>query len=325
LATIRDVAKLAGVSVATVSRVLNKNGYVHETTKKKVEEAITQLSYRPNEIARTLYKKNSRLIGLIIPDITNPFFTELARAVEDTAHLYGYTVVLCNTDEILAKEQHYIDVLQQRQADGCIMITNEKVTYAKQQMDFPIVALDRPIHPEIPFIHADHRLGGELAAHELLQKGSKQLVHIRGPKYLDSAEARYQGFLNAVQKEKISYHIFESSFQPQNDERLINDIFDRFPKTDGIFAANDVIAVSVLKTALKRGISVPDDLQIIGYDGILFGQLFYPSITTVAQPIYQLGERAVEMLLKLIETKDNDYMNSCLPVKLIERGTTRKE
>jgi LacI family transcriptional regulator len=107
LATIRDVAKLAGVSVATVSRVLNKNGYVHETTKKKVEEAITQLSYRPNEIAHTLYKKNSRLIGLIIPDITNPFFTELARAVEDTAHLYGYTVVLCNTDEILAKEQHY--------------------------------------------------------------------------------------------------------------------------------------------------------------------------------------------------------------------------
>lgn len=323
--TIRDVAKLAGVSVATVSRVLNKNGYVHEATKQNVEAAISKLNYRPNEIARTLYKKNSKLIGLIIPDITNPFFTELARAIEDTAHHYGYTVVLCNTDEILAKEKNYVEVLQQRQADGCIMITNEKVTHSKLQQDFPIVALDRPIHEGIPFVHADHYEGGQLAAKILLQKGSKHLVHIRGPKYLDSAEARYQGFLSIVKKENVSYHILESSFQPRNDERLADDIFDRFPETDGIFAANDVIAVSVLKTALRRGIDVPKNLQIIGYDGILFGQLFYPSISTIAQPIYQLGEQAAKMLLQRIETKTCEPMIRCLPVQWIERDTTRKE
>ncbi|MCH5584297.1 LacI family transcriptional regulator [Shimazuella sp. AN120528] len=325
MATIRDVAKLAGVSVATVSRVINKNGYVHETTKQSVEAAISQLNYRPNEIARTLYKKNSKLIGLIIPDITNPFFTELARAIEDTAHHYGYTVVLCNTDEILEKEKHYIEVLQQRQADGCIMIINEKVTHSNLQQDFPIVALDRPIHAEIPFIHADHYQGGQLAAQILLRKGSKHLVHIRGPKYLDSAEARYQGFLDIVKKESVSYHILESSFQPSNDERLINDLFDRFPETDGIFAANDVIAVSALKTALRRGIAVPEELQIMGYDGILFGQLFYPSISTIAQPIYQLGEKATKILLQWIETKTCDPLVSCLPVEWIERDTTRKE
>jgi LacI family transcriptional regulator len=326
LATIRDVAKLAGVSVATVSRVLNRNGYVHEATRKNVEAAILQLKYRPNEIARTLYKKNSKLIGLIIPDITNPFFTELARAIEDTAHHYGYTVVLCNTDELLEKENHYIEVLKQRQADGCIMITNEKTTHSKQHQDFPIVALDRPIHPEIPFIHADHYKGGQIAAKMLLQRGAKHLIHIRGPKYLDSADARYQGFLNIVKNENVSsYHILESSFQPRNDEQLINEIFDRFPETDGIFAANDVIAVSVLKTALRRGIAVPKDLQIIGYDGILFGQLFYPSVSTVAQPIYQLGEKATKMLLDLIETKNIEPMTCCLPVEWIERDTTRKE
>jgi LacI family transcriptional regulator len=325
LATIRDVAKLAGVSVATVSRVLNNNGYVHESTKEVVQAAITTLNYRPNEIARTLYKKNSRLLGLIIPDITNPFFTELARAIEDTAHRYGYTMVLCNTDEILEKEQHYMEVLKQRQADGCLMITNEKSTFLGEELGIPIVALDRPIHSHIPFIQADHYQGGKIAAQTLLQKGSTKLVHIRGPKYLDSAEARYQGFLDVVEKEKISYHIFESSFQPRNDERLINDIFERFPEIDGVFAANDVIAVSVLRTALHRGISVPEDLQIIGYDGILFGQLFYPSITTVAQPIYQLGEQAAQMLINLIENKDTEQKICRLPVQLVERDTTRKE
>jgi LacI family transcriptional regulator len=324
VATIRDVAKRAGVSVATVSRVLNETGYVHADTKAAVEKAIKELNYKPNRVARSLYKKSSRLIGLILPDITNPFFPELARAVEDVAHQYGYTVVLCNSDGNLEKERNYLDVLIQNHADGLIVTTNRQNNPNYLDLEIPVVALDRTIHESIPEVRADHYGGGKLATEFLIQRGCTFIAHVRGPSQLGPADERCRGFVDVAEKAGIAYHIVESQFDIPISEQKVSELLDAYPQIDGIFAGNDLIAVAAVKIALKRGISIPEKLQVIGFDGIPLSACFYPAITTIVQPIYKMGKRATELLIQLIEKKCLAAKTHCFPVKLAERETTRR-
>lgn len=192
MSTIKDVAKLAGVSVATVSRVLNKNGYVHEDTLKKVERAIEMLDYKPSTVARSLYNKKSRLIGLVVPNIVNPFFPEVARAVEDVAHKQGYTVVLCNSDESLEKEKQYIDVLRQNNVDGFIVATNPQNSVNYMNLSVPVVAIDRMFNERIPAVYADNYAGSQAATKLLIDKGCKHIAHIRGPRDVSTANERFE-------------------------------------------------------------------------------------------------------------------------------------
>ncbi|SPT89140.1 LacI family transcriptional regulator [Bacillus cereus] len=198
MSTIKDVAKLAGVSVATVSRVLNKNGYVHEDTLKKVERAIEMLDYKPSTVARSLYNKKSRLIGLVVPNIVNPFFPEVARAVEDVAHKQGYTVVLCNSDESLEKEKQYIDVLRQNNVDGFIVATNPQNSVNYMNLSVPVVAIDRMFNERIPTVYADNYAGSQAATKLLLDKGCKHIAHIRGPRDVSTANERFEGFVDVI-------------------------------------------------------------------------------------------------------------------------------
>jgi LacI family transcriptional regulator len=322
--TIRDVAKRAGVSVATVSRVLNETGYVHVETKAAVIKAIKELNYKPNRVARSLYKKSSHLIGLILPDITNPFFPELARAVEDIAHQYGYTVILCNSDGNLEKEKNYIDVLMQNHADGLIVTTNRQNNPNYLNLDIPVVALDRTIHESIPEVRADHYGGGKLATEFLIRRGCSHILHVRGPSGLGPADERCRGFVDAAKKAGIAYHIVESQFDIPIGEQKVNELLDTYPQIDGIFAGNDLIAVAAVKVALKKGLSIPKDLQVIGFDGIPLSAYFYPAITTIVQPIYEMGKRATELLIQLVEKKIVTSKTHCLPVKLAERETTKR-
>lgn len=324
MATIRDVAKRAGVSVATVSRVLNETGYVHADTKAAVKKAIKELNYKPNHVARSLYKKSSRLIGLILPDITNPFFPELARAVEDVAHQYGYTVVLCNSDGNLEKEKNYLDVLTQNHADGLIVITNRQNNPNYLDLDIPVVALDRPLHKSIPEVRADHYGGGKLAAEFLIQRGCTFIGHVRGPSQLGPADERCHGFVNAAEKAGVDFLIVESKFDISISEQTVSELLDAYPQIDGIFAGNDLIAVAAVKVALKRGISIPEELQVIGFDGIPLSACFYPAITTIVQPIYEMGKWATELLIQFIRKNDVAEKKHCFPVKLVERETTKR-
>ncbi|MEH7461356.1 LacI family DNA-binding transcriptional regulator [Bacillus thuringiensis] len=322
MSTIKDVAKLAGVSVATVSRVLNQNGYVHEDTLQKVKRAIELLDYKPSAVARSLNNKSSRLIGLIVPNIVNPFFPEIARAVEDVAHKQGYTVVLCNSDENLEKEKQYIDVLMQNNVDGFIVATSPQNSGNYMNVKVPIIAIDRMFHERIPTVYADNYAGSKQATELLLAKGCQAIAHIRGPRDLSTANERFQGFIDAVTKQNVSYVIVESEFHPLKSESVAYELLEKHPYIDGIVAGNDLIALGAVKAALQKGISIPNELQIIGFDGISLAEMMYPAITTVVQPIYEMGKVATQLLVKKIQGHQLKEEHYRLPISIIERNTT---
>ncbi len=191
MATIRDVAKKAGVSVATVSRALNDNGYVHEDTRKLVEGAIKELNYKPNEVARSLYKKKSRLIGLLLPDIRNPFFPGLARGVEDEMQEHGLRLIIGNADEKPEKEIDYIETFKQNNVIGIISATNQTEISHYENLTFPVVFLDRTSNQH-PSVYADGLAGGKMAAKEIIRRGSKRITLLKGPMELRTAQDRFK-------------------------------------------------------------------------------------------------------------------------------------
>ncbi len=323
MTTIRDVAKLAGVSEATVSRVLNKKGYVSKNTLEKVENAINALNYRPNEVARMLYKKRSNIIGLILPDIKNPFFPELARAVEDTAERDGFTIILCNTDTDSKKEKKYIDILAQKYIDGLIISSNTFSSELYEKLVFPTVSIDRTFNSTLPSVTAQNREGARLATEYLIKKGCKKILHIRGPKHVDTAEERLKGYLEVMQENHLPIYIEECEYDLDKSFELSLTLFANRIDIDAVFAGNDLIAAGVLKAANQKGLTIPNELQIIGFDGIDVGKYTSPEITTIKQPIYEMGEKATKLLLSLIQGEKVSQKNCYLPVELEKRGTTK--
>lgn len=318
------MAKAAGVSVATVSRVLNETGYVHEDTKKAVNEAIKQLNYSPNEVARSLFKRKSRLIGLLLPDITNPFFPLLARGVEDEMQLHDFRLIFGNTDEDGEKEKDYIQTFQQNNVIGMISMTNNlsKTTY--QDLALPVVFLDRT-SSSLPSVYADGKEGGRLAAREIINRGSKRITLIKGPALLQTAQDRFLGALEVLSSSDINFYVMStSSFSFNDAEKWAKDLFEKYGDTDGIIASNDIVATAVLHEALRRGKSIPSDLQIIGFDDIPHSSLLFPPLSTIRQPAYEMGREAAKLLINMINNKKVHEKNIQLPVSFIERSTTRK-
>ncbi|MFD0867947.1 LacI family DNA-binding transcriptional regulator [Paenibacillus residui] len=324
--SIKDVAKHAGVSVATVSRVLNNSGYVGQDTRIKVEKAIKELNYKPNEVARSLFKKQSSAIGLIVPDITNPFFPELARAVEDTAIQLGYNVILCNSDEDENKEQNYLDVLQQQYVKGIIVSSNTMTAKQIEQLNIPVVSIDRVISKGLPTIVVENKKGAMMATRFLQSKGCRRIGHIKGTSGVVNAEERCEGYKEIVGGEpwfKETY-ITEGQYDMQSSIQATLELLQRHPDIDGIFAANDIMAIGAIKAAYQLGRKVPQDIAIIGFDGISLSKATTPELTTIQQPIYEMGEKATKMLASLMERQQTVEQENykILDVSLIEREST---
>lgn len=324
--SIKDVAKHAGVSVATVSRVLNNSGYVGQDTRIKVEKAIKELNYKPNEVARSLFKKQSSAIGLIVPDITNPFFPELARAVEDTAIQLGYNVILCNSDEDENKEQNYLDVLQQQYVKGIIVSSNTMTAKQIEQLNIPVVSIDRVISKGLPTIVVENKKGAMMATRFLQSKGCRRIGHIKGTSGVVNAEERCEGYKEIVGGEpwfKETY-ITEGQYDMQSSIQATLELLQRHPDIDGIFAANDIMAIGAIKAAYQLGRKVPQDIAIIGFDGISLSKATTPELTTIQQPIYEMGEKATKMLVSLMERQQTVEQENykILDVSLIEREST---
>lgn len=324
--SIKDVAKHAGVSVATVSRVLNNSGYVGQDTRIKVEKAIKELNYKPNEVARSLFKKQSSAIGLIVPDITNPFFPELARAVEDTAIQLGYNVILCNSDEDENKEQNYLDVLQQQYVKGIIVSSNTMTAKQIEQLNIPVVSIDRVISKGLPTIVVENKKGAMMATRFLRSKGCRRIGHIKGTSGVVNAEERCEGYKEIVGGEpwfKETY-ITEGQYDMQSSIQAALELLQRHPDIDGIFAANDIMAIGAIKAAYQLGRKVPQDIAIIGFDGISLSKATTPELTTIQQPIYEMGEKATKMLVSLMERQQTVEQENykILDVSLIEREST---
>lgn len=325
LATIRDVAKEAGVSVATVSRHLNSKGYVSEEAKQAIEKAIATLQYAPNQLARSLSTKQTNMIGLLVPDITNPFFPELASAVERTAYEHGYTVMLCNAGETIDKEKHYIRTLQQNYAAGFIVTTNHIEANFYKQLDVPIVALDRHLSATIPTVTSDNVIGGKLAAQFLVEQGFTRILCVRGPLDIDVANDRMKGFEAVMQTHtSVQYDTIVSPFDFAAAKEMTERQFAQRRDYDAVFASSDASAMGVMKAAESYGINIPADISVVGYDGINITTLLSPELTTIAQPITKMGERATQLLIALIKGEKVEEQVVAFAPELVIRKSTKK-
>lgn len=323
IATIKDVAQVAGVTVTTVSRVLNNRGYISDTTRKKVHEAMKELNYTPNELARSLFRKKSNIIGLIIPDVSHPFFSELSKYIEYYAYKKGYKILLCNSYEDSLKEKDYIEMLKRNQVDGIIMGSHTLETSDYINTKLPIVALDRNLSNAIPLITSDNYNGGVLATNLLIKKGCKKLAHISGPLTLNTpANKRCNAFMDVTKENSIESIVIESKLDTFSGyTEMIFDLLKKHPDIDGIFASSDIIAASIINVANSLNKKIPADLKIVGYDDIPLASLLVPAITTIKQPIESIGKLAIENIINQIE-KNPFEVETILPVDLIERLTT---
>lgn len=323
MATIKDVAERAGVTVTTVSRILNNRGSISENTRKKVYAIMEELNYQPNELARALFRKKSNIIGLIIPNVSHPFFAELSNYIESYAYKNGYKVLLCNSYSDIAKEKDYIDMLKRSQVDGIIMGSHSLETSEYVGINLPIVTIDRILSDKIPYISSDNYRGGTLATKLLIDKGCKKIAHISGPLSLNTpANKRYEAFSDVTKKLDIETTLIEIKLDTFDGYKSkIEKLFRDYPDIDGVFASSDIIGATTVIVANSLGKKIPQDLKIIGYDDILNASLIVPALTTIKQPIEEMGKLAVELIIKQIE-KEEISMEYILPIKLIERGTT---
>ncbi len=322
MASIRDVAKIAGVSPATVSRVMNGTANVDAEKRQRVYDAIRKTGFVPNEVARSLFKKSAKLIGLIIPSITNPFFTELADAVEKAADESGFRVVYYNTDNNPEKEKNAVGMLKSMNADGIIITSNnEELIDVIDKSGMSVVMIDRNMSSESTYtlITSDHYYGGRLAAQCLIDSGCKEIVCIRGEQSISSARERFLGFSDVCTEKglKIGCIDCEHDFTFEGD--IVTAITKVSPQADGVFACNDMMALSLYKQLTQKGIKVPQDISIVGFDNVMLSKLVTPEITTISQPIDKMGRMAV----KLITGEQISQKAVVYKPELIKRETTK--
>jgi LacI family transcriptional regulator, sucrose operon repressor len=329
MANIKNVAIRAGVSVTTVSRVLNSRGYISKETRRKVEEAMAELNYSPNQIARALQKSQSHILGMIVPDLNHPFFSELIKHVEMSANEKQYKILICNSLDQSEKEANYISMLSENRVDGIIMCSHTLDVEAYKKLHLPIVTFDRIISNQFPYVASDNFRGGEIATEHLIAAGCKRLLHISGPLNLDLlANRRADAFKLICLKHNLPYTIIEGlnsnlTFEYFTDF-IENEVAGSLSNFDGVFCSNDIVAYALYLYAMENGINVPEQLKIIGYDYHSFTRMLKtPQLTTIAQPIKRLGKVLSSTIIDMIENKDKDTINNTVvDVELMKGQTT---
>lgn len=322
--TIKDVAKRANVSVATVSRVINNTGYVNIETREMVERAIKDLGYVPNELARSLFRKQSKIIGLIVPHIATYFFGELIEAIEDAVTKNGYKLMIFNSKDDDELEKRYINVLGQYNVDGLILVANTRSAKEYMKLDIPLLTIDHIIDDRVPSITSNNIQGGELAARKLVESGAKNLIHFRGPSDLITVVDRSKGFYDVLEGYP-DVHAINCDLDFKNPElELIESFLLEHPNVDGIFCSSDIIAIYVISVLTKLGHKIPDDVQVIGFDNIQLSGVLVPKLTTIAQLIDEFGNISMKILQMQMKKIELEVLHQVVPVKLIERNTTKK-
>jgi LacI family transcriptional regulator len=327
---LRDIAEAAGVTIATASRSLNGNYGVHPGTRERVLEAASRLRYRPNRLARGLVTGRSQMLGLIISDIRNPFFSEVARGVEDAAYSAGCDVVLCNSDLDSQKQNYYIGSLMAKSVDGIIMNSVTALREIEQERlaesGVPVVLLNRSSgHSQFSTICADNEQGGRLAADHFWRMGHRRFAHLTGPRKHGNLSLRTKGFLQAIREQDPSapVAVFHGGHTFTGGHAMALKLFREREGVTAVFAANDAVAFGVLKAAIECGVKIPDEVSLIGFDDVDFAAIVHPPLTTIHQSKYEIGQAAVNVLLRLAMGKDKSPENRVLGVELIERSSVR--
>jgi len=322
MANIKDVAKLAGVGIGTVSRVINNNGSVKPSTRSRVEWAIKQLNYTPNEVARNFKKQTTKLVGLMVPTIFHPYFSELAYYVENELYKYNYKLLICNSEAQKEKELQYVEMLKMNQVAGIIVISYNDF-YSNMDIDFPIVTIDRYISGKIPHVTADNYKGGLLATKALIKGGCKNIAYVGGGSTIQtSVSLRKKAFIDVAKQNNVKYHVLEEVLNLNQEHKLIKKLFEKYPDVDGVFTSTDYFAAELIKEAKNLGIHVPSDLQVIGFDGIQKNDLFHPLLSTIKQPVEEIARVSVKILLDIIMNKKVPK-ETVLDVQYLDRETTK--
>ncbi|KYZ76958.1 LacI family transcriptional regulator [Anaerosporomusa subterranea] len=330
MVNIKEVAKQAGVSASTVSRVLTGNIPVAAETRQKVLDAVKDMNYQPNPLAQGLKGTRIKAIGLFIPNVRDLVFPAAVRGIEDTAKQHGYTVVLCNTDESIEKELSYIQNLRRRLINGFILSTarsNSPHLLALKEEKFPMVCLIRHLGEELDAVVLDNRDGAYQAVKYLVQRGHRKIVILNGNMEVYLYRERFAGYRQALEEAGIPLDkrlIFDNINGWDESGRVVRDMLNSGVRPDAIFGTSDPKAIGVLKAVKDCGFRVPDDISVIGFDDSDIAAFLDPPLTTVAQPFYEMGVKACEKLIRLIESKRRSRPKvEVLPARLVVRDSVR--
>ena len=327
MATLKDVAALAGVTVTTVSRVLNNRGYISEQTRGKVYDAMKELHYQPNELARSLTKRRTNIIGVIVPSIAHPYFSKVADTLERCAAANGYKILLCNSNHQREKEIEYLAMLESNKVAGIVLCSRAADIEEHLRRDLPLVAYERGVSSQVSSVSCDNYQGGELASERLVASGCRHLLHIGGSAGVHMpADQRCEAFSAVCKRHGVEgrvFHTQEAQFQAMDYAAFIRKLLEENPQTDGVFASSDVIAAQVLQACAALGRRVPEDVQVIGFDDVELASLTFPRITTIRQPIKEMCTFAIDNIVQQLE-KGGPIAKTVFSVSLVERETTRR-
>jgi LacI family transcriptional regulator len=327
--TIYDVAREAGVSIATVSKVINGTGRISAETRRKVAKIMQQLDYQPSVVASALTGKSTFTIGLLIPDLANPFFAEMARSIEDRGHELGFNLVICSTDNNPEREALYITLLKQKRVDGIIIatgISNEALlkNLVKQKVPIALIARDMPALAADSVL-VDDFIGGYQATSHLIGLGHRKIAVISEHLGLMSSKERVRGYRHALEEAGIPYDesmVCVSDFTVEGGRRCTKALLQSDRPPTAVFACNDLLAIGAVQAARESGLVIPRDMSVVGFDNTVLATIIDPPLTTVAQPIQQMGRQVMDLLVQEIRKEKRVKQRAILLPELIVRAST---
>ncbi|HYD98121.1 MAG TPA: LacI family DNA-binding transcriptional regulator [Alphaproteobacteria bacterium] len=324
----KEVARLAGVSTATVSRALERPELVSEETRRKVADAVASAGYKPNLLARNLRKMEARSIIVIVPDVSNPFFSEVIHGIETAAHRAGYSVLLGNTENDPARERAYGELIDDRRADGMILLNGRlpfRTRLAGAELPPLVMACEYLSDQDVPTVRIDNIEGARRAVMHLLGLGHRRIGHVTGPMWNVLSRDRLQGYRDTLIDHGLPYAealVQPGDFSIGSGAAAGHALLSLPEPPTAIFAANDEMAMGVLRAARERGVAVPEALSLVGFDDIRFAAYVDPPLTTVAQPCRRIGEQAMAMLGALLSSEPPEERRVVLEAELVVRRST---
>jgi LacI family transcriptional regulator len=330
MTTVKDVARLAGVAPITVSRVINNADYIRDDTRERVMAAINQLGYVPNKVARSLRSNQTSMLALVLTDITNPFFTTVARGVEDAANAAGFNLILCNTDESEAKQENYLQILLERRVDGILLVpacSNLEPVQLIQRLDIPVVVLDRQLPGRLAdVVRCDSEGGAYQLTRLLIQNGHNQIAILSGPSSVSTAEDRVKGYQRALREfglELLDEFVYYGQFTLESGYQMTQQALNAIPRPTALLAGNNFIAIGALKALKDLHLSVPEDIAVVGFDDLPSTIVVDPILTAAAQPAYEMGRQGAELLLsRLTGSGPREIQEIILPIEIIVRQSS---
>ncbi len=328
--TIRDVAKQAGVAPMTVSRVINNSGYVSEDTRTRVEEAISRLGYVPNMLGPSLRFNQTNTLALVLTDITNPFWTTVARGVEDAAQEAGYSVILCNTDESEAKQDQYLTMLLKRRIDGILLVpstSTSNVVQTIKNQGVKVVVLDREVNEtEVDVVEGDSVGGAYQLTRYLIELGHQHIAILSGPQNVSTSSQRVAGFCQAIEEANLTHNtanIYWGEFSQTLGHEMVRRALQSTPRPTAFLAVNNFIANGALQALREMNIRVPEDVSVVSFDDIPVSINPMPFLTVAAQPAYEMGYQATQLLVaRLINAGPETVQKIILPVEILIRQSS---